>query len=108
MSTSSTDSIFSVGTTQIAIPPGATLAVLIAGVAGQNSLLLKYGSGGTLYAMGVGDGATLTANQLALAPAHYLVGTSETLSFDGPARLYLASLSATTLVYGIYGRSQGV
>lgn len=107
MSTSSYDSIFGLGTTQIAVPPGATLAVLVTAVAGQNSSLFKYGSGGTLYILGVAEGATLTGTELAQATSHYLLGTSEILSLDGPVRFYMASLSATTVVYAMRGKSQG-
>lgn len=108
MSTSSMDSIFALGTTQIIVPPGATQAVLLTGIAAQNSMLLKYGSGGTLYILGVSEGVTLTAAELVTnASSHYLVGASETLSIDGPARFYLLSLSATTTVYSIRGKTQG-
>ncbi len=108
MATTSYDSIFGLGTTQIMIPPGATLGVLVEAVAGQNSIILKYLSGGTLYVMGVAAGATLSAADLAGATGHYLVGTSEILNIDGPARFYLASLGATTVVCAMRGKSQGV
>lgn len=108
MSTSSYDSIFSLGTTNIIVPVGATVAVLIEGIAGQNSTLLKYVSGGTLSVVGVATGVTLTAAELASAVGnHYVMGTSEVLSIDGPARFYLMATGATTTVSAIRGRTQG-
>lgn len=108
MATSSQDSIFGLGTTAIFVPAGATNALLFEAIAGQNNVQLKYGSGGSLYIIGVAAGVTLSAQNLSdNATAHYLMGTSEVLSIDGPVRCYLASLSATTVLYQIRGKSQG-
>ena len=99
---SSSDTIQFIGTSQIIVPTGATVAVYIDHQAYQNNTLFKYGSGGTLYVIGVGStlaGATLVAN----ATTHYLMGSSESLALNGPVRCYLLSLAATTTVMCIRG-----
>lgn len=102
------DSVYGLVTQRLAIPPGATQAVLMVPEPGQNSLLLKYFSGGTLEIIGVTAGVTLTAAQLVTASGTgYLIGTSEILSLDGPARFYLSSLGATSVLHVITGRSAG-
>lgn len=108
MSTSSNDSIFSLQTDRINVGLGATLAVLYDQTATQNSILLKYFSGGTLEIIGVSFGVTLTAAQMATASGTgYVVGTTEILSIDGPARFYLMSTGATTVVMSIRGKTPG-
>ena len=108
MSVTSNDTIFGLGTTAQIVPPGATLALYFTQVAGQNSTLIKNGGGGTLYMIGMAQGATLSAAQLVTnASAHYLMGASEVLSIDGPASYYLLALSATTTVYQMVGKTAG-
>lgn len=108
MSTSSSDSIFSVGTTQIAVPPGATLALLVVPFTFENHTSLKNGSGGTCFIVGCPTGVTLTAAELAQASNHYLLGVSEFLSLDGPVRFYLANIgSGTHIIYPLFGKSAG-
>ena len=61
----STDHAFSFGTTQIAVPAGATLGLRIVPMAGQIGMQLKYTSGSSLVELvGVPYGSTLTAAQL--------------------------------------------
>lgn len=106
MSTSSSDSIFSLGTTQIAVPPGATLGLLITPFVFENHTSFKNGAGGTCYVVGVGQNATLSAADLAGAANHYLLGVSEFLSLDGPVKFYFANTgSATHIIYPLFGRS---
>src|SRR4051812_45642473 len=97
----SLNSIFGLGTTLIAVPPGATQAVLVTPVAGQIFTRIKYQSGGTLEIIGLGTaGATLTAAQLVSnSGGHYLVGNTEApITLTGAPAFYLSSLSATTVV----------
>lgn len=105
--TSSNDSVFSLGSTFLAVPAGATNAVLITPLAGQISVNLKYSSGSTLYLIGVGHGVTLAASDLNNFASHYLIGSSESLAIDGPARFYLAATAATTIVYMLRGFGAG-
>lgn len=108
MSTSSYDSVFGLGTTLLKIGVGSTIAQLITGVAGQNNLLLKVQSGGTLEIIGVPEGVTLTQAQLAAANQnHYILGASEILSLGGPVRLYLSATGATTIVMCMRGIASG-
>lgn len=107
MSTSSYDSIFGIGSTRIIIAPGATNAVYLSPLAGQNTTLLKYFQGGTLQLIGVPYGVTLTGAELVSAVNnHYLVGNNEILSFDGPITCYLQAMAATTTVMMIRGKTQ--
>lgn len=65
----------------------------------------KYVSGGTLWVVGSSQQAAAVTNGLTVTG--YLVGTSEVLSFNGPAVFYLYALSATTIVHSLQGFSQG-
>lgn len=106
MATSSFDSVYSFGSTKIAVPVGATLALLITANAFQSAITLKYFSGGTLELIGCPQGTTLTAQNLSDASGqHYLFATNETLNIGGPARFYLSSTSATTVVMALRGKS---
>jgi hypothetical protein len=108
VSTSSADSIFNVGSTNVVVPVGATVAVYISPVAGQNTTLFKYFAGGTLQVIGVPYGVTLTGAQLVSAVAnHYIMGGSEILSFNGPLTCYLQAMGATTTVMMLRGQTQG-
>lgn len=112
MSTSSYDSVFGVKTSRLVIPAGVTVGVLIDGnaIAGNTYTRLKYHSGGTLHIIGVTSGVTLAAADLDSAitgNASYLLGSSEILELDGPARFYLGAEAATTIAYLIQGRTQG-
>lgn len=110
MSTSSSDSIFCLGTTRMVAGPGATQAVLVnaSAVPGCNSIIFKYFSGGTAEIVGVTTGQTLTAAQMVtLANTGYVMGTSEVLSLDGPARFYFFASGSSTACHVIFGKSQG-
>lgn len=105
---SSFDATHGVDTSQIVVPVGATLAVLVSQNPGQNSTILKYFAGGTLEIFGVTYGLTLGASALAsLSGTGYIMGASEILSFNGPVRLYLSSTGATTTVMCLRGKTQG-
>lgn len=109
MATSGSDSIFSVGVTQIAVPVGATVAVFVQGQAGQNSMLYRNLTGGTLLNLGCGaSGTTLTAAQLVSVglSGGYVLTTAE-YSVDGPANFYLAAPGATQVVCFMFGKTQG-
>lgn len=109
MSTSGSDSIYSIGTTQIAVPVGNTVAVFIKGQAGQNSMLYRNLTGGTLLNLGSGaSGTTLTAAQLVAVglSGGYVLTTAE-YSVDGPASFYLAAPGATQVVCLMFGKTQG-
>lgn len=105
----SNEAIFGLGTTAIAVQPGATLATYFTQLAGQNSTLLKNGTGGTLWIIGMASGTTMAGATLgAQFSAHYLMGVSEVLSLDGPVTCYLAnSGTATHIVFPIVGKSAG-
>lgn len=106
--------IFAVTSSRTAVPPGATLAVFMQPVAGQGSWTLKNFSGGTLEIFGAtitttGAGSTLPAADLvSLSGTGYLFGALEVLSITGPASFYLSSLSATTVVMVVRGKSAGL
>ena len=117
MSTTSFDSVFTLGATMIKVPVGATAALLITPFAGQVNCLIKYSSGGTceilpagltqialnLFAPVAQPGQTL----LALSGSGYLLGANEALSIPGPASFYLSSTGATSVLYAIFGKGQG-
>lgn len=116
MSTSSDDTIASLGTTRIIIPPGATNAVYVDRVAGCNYMVLKYFSGGSLEIIGVGmtnppannQGVTLTGAELVSAAGkHYIMSTTEVLNVAGNPPFYLQALNATTICMAIRGKSSG-
>ncbi len=109
MATSSSDSIFGLGVTQIAIPTGNTLAILVQGIAGQNSMMFRNVTGGTLLNLGIGaNGATYTAAQMVSigASGAYICTTAE-YSIDGPAMFYLAAPGATQVVCVAFGKTAG-
>lgn len=109
MAISSYDSVYSMKTERINVGVGSTVATLVSPEPGQLNIVLKYFSGGTLEIIGCSLGVTLTAAQLASAnQTGYLMGTSEILTIDGPARFYLSSTAATTIVMVLRGRSQDV
>lgn len=132
---SSSDDIFSVAPSRLVIAPGATNALFVATTPGEKALLLKYYTGGTLEILQCSAGAsylqsgttfinwntyqnptawvgsTQTAAMLiALSGTGYLMGTSESLTFDGPTQLYLNNLSTgtTTIVMCLRGLAAGV
>jgi hypothetical protein len=109
MATSSSDSIFALGTTNVIVPAGTTNAVLIAPIAGQNSTILKFLGGGTCGLYGIAAGATATAAQLAsVVGNHYtFTAANETLNLDGGPRFYIWSAGATSVVAMVVGKTAG-
>jgi len=117
MTTTSYDSICSIGSTRITIPVGATLAVFMSPFTGQISQLLKLTAGGTCevlapgltqIASGVFLGTTMAAATLAaISGQGYCLSTNEILSINGPACFYLSSTSATSMIHSIWGKGQG-
>lgn len=111
MATSGSDSIFSVGVTQIAIPVGVTLAVFcnFNTAAGVNALQYRNLTGGTLLNLGTPPlGTTFTAAQLvAIGASGSYVETTAEYSIDGPCVFYLAAPGATQVVCFKLGRTQG-
>jgi hypothetical protein len=112
MSTTSYDSVFGFRTSRLTIPPGASQAVFVDGIAGQNTLVIKYFSGGTLEILGatIVNGVQTTLAPLDLAGLNgtgYLMTAAETLIFQGDPRFYLSATSATTVVMVLRGMGQG-
>lgn len=95
---SSSESIFGLTAMQIAVPAGATNAVFIDNVPKQGAMLLKYFSGGTLEIHGALNGSTMAGATLApLIGTGYILGTSEAVNIDGPARFYLMATGSTAV-----------
>lgn len=104
----SQDDIFAYGATKLVVGPGATLALLVTGIAGEVGGILKYFSGGSLEIIGVTTGQSLTAAQMVTAlGTGYLLGTTEIVNTDGNARYYLMALGATSIAYSLKGLSSG-
>ena len=101
------DKIFGLYPQQIIVPPGATNAVLIQNVAGEVGMIIKYFSGGSCQIINAPPGATLTGPQLVSYgnTGGYLLGTTEAVSVDGPARFYLQAYGATTIIMLLKGLS---
>ena len=104
-----------VGVKQI-VPPGATLAVLIAPQNGETGQLIKYFTGGSLeivqapvsHSGGETIGLTWTGPSLVnLLGTGYLMGAGEVVSVSGPARYYLMATGATVTCYLLKGLTAG-
>lgn len=109
MAISSNDSPVSVRTSRLAVPAGATNALLVDnfGFSGCVSTYLKYFSGGTCEILGVASGVTYNAATLAaLSGTGYLFGALEVVPLAGPVRFYLSSTGATSVVMMIQGIDQ--
>lgn len=111
MSTSSTDSVFSLNTFRVAIPPGATQAVYInlAQTAGSNALVMKYFSGSSIEIINPASGGSTqsAAALVTLSGTGYLIGTNETLNIDGAPCFYAQATGATGVLMFVGGLSQG-
>ena len=94
---SSSDSIFGVGATQVIVPPGATNAVLVLNIPRETASTVKILSGGgSLEIHGTLNGSTMAGASLApLIGTGYMLGATETVNVDGPARFYLMATGAT-------------
>ena len=93
---------------RLILAPGSTLAVFMDPVAGQGNWKVKYLSGGTLEIVGASLGSTLSQASLAgLSGSGYLMGATEALDIDGPARFYLMAHGATTFVTLLREKTSG-
>lgn len=102
------DDTFSLGTTLLAVPVGGTLALYIPQQVGRNWTDLRYvAGGGTVSIVGVGQGVTLTAAQLAAGTPGYYLSTTNALRIYGPTAFYVAGTGATSLVSQLSGFSPG-
>lgn len=88
-------------TTLMFIATGVSNAVRIEGDSKQISKLFQYVSGGTLYWHGTSN---VPANGLTLG---WLVGSTQVLTFNGPAAFWLSALGSTVVVQVATGYSQG-
>jgi hypothetical protein len=94
-----------IGATNYVVAPGATLAFLVTPVAGEVSHALKYVSGGSLEIVqaplgtnGFAPGSTWAGASLVnLGGKGYLMGITEAVNIDGPARYYLMATGATAI-----------
>lgn len=89
-------------------PGGGTLGLLVNPLNGEITSLLKYFTGGSLEIFQAPLGTTAPAAGYSLVPGTgYLLGTSESLTFDGAVRYYLVATGATAQAYSLKGLSQG-
>lgn len=104
---SSSDSIFGLGATQVIVPPGATNAVLVLNIPKETSVTTKILSGGgSLEIHGTINGSTMAGASLAaLIGRGYLLGATEQVNIDGPARFYLMATGATMVACLLKGLS---
>lgn len=101
--------ICGLGSTVMIIAPGATNALLVIPPAGEVSSLIKYGAGGSMELVQSQAGVTLTGSSLVpLIGTGYLMGTTETVNIDGPARYYIVATGATVTAYHLTGFSSGM
>lgn len=109
---SSSDAIFGITTMNLAIPAGATNAVLLSPGAYIKATLLKCGSGGSLGIFGVmqgNSGAVLTGTSLVAGFSNsYLLSTTEIISIGGPVTFYLVATGSTAVATLIQGMSTNV
>lgn len=82
---------------QLTMAPGTTAVIIQE--AGRLASEFKLISGGTLYYLGSSGTPGFTLG--------YLLGTNEALSVNGAAGFYLGALSATCIIHGVHGYSQG-
>lgn len=106
MSISGSDSVMALGTTQIIVPLGITVAVQLLPMPKQNRLTMKYFSGGTLFLITCDEGASMTAAQLN-GTSGYIFGTTEVMTFTGTPWCYLGATGATCVVQVAIGKSPG-
>lgn len=116
MATTSQDSIWSLGSTRVVVPVGATLAVFMQPFPGQMVTQLKLMVGGTCEILPAGStqvnigffiGTTQPAATLAaLSGSGYMFSAGEVLSLSGPAMFYLSSTGATSVLHALFGKGQ--
>lgn len=96
--------------TQLIVPSGATLAILLQNNAFECNSIVKYFSGGSLELIGIsgGYGNTYAGGSLvAMNGTGYLFGSGEAVSIGGPARYYLMATGATAVAYLLKGMGTG-
>lgn len=106
MATSSFDSAFRVGATQIALVPGVTNAVYMQTQQYLLSSEFLWVSGGTAAIIGTNIGVTLSAASINTSPQCY-IPTDTVFRVNGPAEYYLGAYAATTVVQVFWQYSQG-
>lgn len=104
------EAVYYIDTSPVFVPPGVTNAVRVSSINVQNSLSLKYGTGGTIVMFGFTHGTTIAPEAFAslfAAGNFYPLGTTESLSLNGPTSLYIAqsTVAATVAVYAIKGKN---
>lgn len=89
---SSSDRVFDLKCDEVAV--GLSTIIGLTGAPYQNSIMVKYLSGGTLRIGGSANyaGTAFTWNQ------GYLVGTSEVVTIEGAGKVNLAATGATVVV----------
>lgn len=97
------EDIYGIFPIQYFVPPGASLALLIEPPAGENGIILRWISGGTLHLMRAGAtvGGTYTGAELGAlytgATSTYVVSTSESINLGGAPRFYAAAIGTTSV-----------
>lgn len=116
-------SIYGIQATFLAVPAGASNALLIQPMPGEISSQLKYFSGGSLEILnanpntptGGASAITVYPNGITAAPGFtataagigYMMATTEVIGFDGAARYWLVATGATATAYLIKGLAAG-
>jgi hypothetical protein len=83
---------------------GSGVTAQITRMPGQHSAVLKWGSGGTLWIIGV---TTMAQGSSFMSNRQYLVGVSESVNINCRANLYLMATGATVTCYVLRGLSSG-
>lgn len=98
--------VYSFGTTNLAVPPGATAALLVKPFDSQVSMSLKYVSGGSLELFNASQNATTAgAAFTGTLATGYLFATTEVLNVTGAPKYYLAATGATAVAALVVGLS---
>lgn len=97
-------SVFGYAATFLAVPPGATAALLVNPIAGQVWSKLKKFGGGSLEIYNAPVGATVSQTDgVAALNAGYLMAAAEEIPLDGAQKYYLAATGATATAYLLVG-----
>lgn len=117
MTTTSFDSIWSLGASRIIVPVGPTLAVFMKPVQDQQGWVINFLSGSCeILSTGIGSsnlglnfGTTLSGGSLAAysGSGYPLLNNDPPLQINGPAMFYLSSLGATSIVACLQLKGQG-
>lgn len=98
-------------TSRIAVPTGATLAVLVAvsHIPGVNNVVISQISGGTLEIHGVTFGVTISAAAAAsLSGTGFQLNTSTPISILGAPWFYASSTGATSVLQIVASRGAAI